>query len=149
MKVILLKDTVNIGDESEIVDVSEGYARNYLIPKKIAIVATDAEVKLLEKNKKKIEKKLEQKKEILRETAKKIGALSLEIKVDIGEGGKMFGSVSASDVAAAIKEVSGIELDKRKIHLEQHIKAPGNYPVTIRLFSDIEAKTQVAVVPSA
>lgn len=149
MKVILLKDTLNIGDENEIVEVSEGYARNYLIPKKVAVAATDSAVKLLERNKKKIEEKLEEKKAVLRETAKKIGALSLEIKVDIGEGGKMFGSVSSSDIAAVIKEISGIELDKRKIHLEQHIKAPGNYPVTIKLFSDIEAKTQVAVVPSA
>lgn len=149
MKVILLKDAVNIGDESEIVEVSEGYARNYLIPKKIAIIATDSEIKLLERNKKKIEQKIEEKKTVLKETAKKLGALSLEIKVDVGEGGKMFGSVSTSDIAAAIKEAAGIEIDKRKISLEHHIKAPGNYPVTIKLFSDIEAKTQVAVVPSA
>jgi large subunit ribosomal protein L9 len=149
MKVILLKDTVNIGEENEIVNVSEGYARNYLIPKKIAVQATDQAIKQLERNKKKIEAKLEEKKAVLRETAKKIGALSLEIKVDVGEGGKMFGSVSSSDVAAAIKEASGIELDKRKIHLEQHIKTPGTYPVAVKLYSDIEAKLQVAVVPSA
>ncbi len=149
MKVILLKDTVNIGEENEIVNVSEGYARNYLIPKKIAVQATDQAIKQLERNKKKIEAKLEVKKSVLRETAKKIGALSLEIKVDVGEGGKMFGSVSSSDVAAAIKEASGIELDKRKIHLEQHIKTPGTYPVAVKLYSDIEAKLQVAVVPSA
>ncbi|MFA5103901.1 MAG: 50S ribosomal protein L9 [Candidatus Margulisiibacteriota bacterium] len=147
MKVVLLKDTVNIGDENEVVDVSEGYARNYLIPKKIAIVATDAAIKYLEKNKKKIEKKIEDKKVLLKEAAKKIGALSLEIKVDVGEGGKMFGSVTNADIAHAIKEAAGIELDKRKIHLDQHIKAPGNYPVTIKLFSDIEAKIQVAVIP--
>ena len=146
MKVVLLKDTVNIGDENEIVEVSEGYARNYLIPKKIAVIATDSAIKFLERNKKKAEKKLEEKKVLLREAAEKIGALSLEIKVDVGEGGKMFGSVSSSDVAAAIKEAAGIEIDKRKIHLEQHIKAPGNYPVTIKLFSDIEVKIQVAVI---
>ncbi len=149
MKVILLKDTVNIGDENDIVEVSEGYARNYLIPKKIAVAATAPAIKLLERNRKKIEKKLEEKKAVLRETAKKISGLSLEIRVDVGEGGKMFGSVSSSDVAAAIKEAAGIELDKRKVHLEQHIKAPGNYPVTVKLFSDIEAKTQVSVIPSA
>lgn len=149
MKVILLKDTVNIGEENEIVNVSEGYARNYLIPKKIAVQATDQAIKQLERNKKKIEAKLEEKKAVLRETAKKIGALFLEIKVDVGEGGKMFGSVSSSDVAAAIKEASGIELDKRKIHLEQHIKTTGTYPVAVKLYSDIEAKLQVAVVPSA
>jgi large subunit ribosomal protein L9 len=150
MKVILLKDMVNIGDENEIVNVSEGYARNFLIPKKIAVEATEAAVKQLERGRKKIEAKLEEKKSALRETAKKIGALNLEIKVDVGDNGKMFGSVTQADVASAIKELSGIELDKKKIQMEHsHLKALGTYPVTVRLYSDIEAKTQVSVVPSA
>jgi len=148
MKVILLKDILNLGEENELVEVSEGFARNYLLPKKSAIVATSYAIAALERNKKNIAKKLEEKKAGFRETAKKLEGKALEIKVDVGEEGKLFGSVSTVDIAGAIKAAYGVDVDRKKIVLSEHIKALGEYPVSVKMFSGVEAKITVQVVPS-
>ncbi len=149
MKVILLKDIKNVGDENEIVNVSEGYARNYLFPKKLAILATEANLAQLERNAKKVQQKLEEKKRKLQELAKMIDGNKIEVKVHVGENKKIFGSVTANDVAEAINQKFGINLDKKKIHLDQHIKILGTYPVLVKLHTDIEAKLEVAVIPDS
>lgn len=146
MKVILLKDIKNVGDENEIVDVSEGYARNYLLPKKLAVIATPTAIADLERNRKKIEQKLEAKKKSLIELAKKLEETPIELYARVGENNKLFGSITAHDVAEAIKQKFGVDLDKRKIHLEQHIKTLGTYQATIKLLSEVEAKVQILVL---
>lgn len=148
MKVILKKDIVNIGDENEIINVSEGFGRNFLLPKKLAIVASSSAIAERERNKKKIEKKANEKKEEMKKVAENIAGKTLEITTDAGESGKLFGSVTAHDIAVAIKKDLGIEIDKRKIALKEHIKAAGEYTFTIKLFKDVEVEMHLKVIAS-
>jgi large subunit ribosomal protein L9 len=148
MKIILVKDVPNVGREQEVVEVSEGYARNYLFPRKAAIVATASALLEKEKNKERHEKKLSGQKEEIKKIAEKLEELSLEIKADAGEGGKLFGSVTSSDIASAIKNAAGIDVDKKRITIDAPIKTLGDYIVSAKLYSDIEAKIKIQVIPS-
>ena len=148
MKVILLKDVSGLGNESEIKEVSEGHARNFLLPRKLAIVADTAALKVQEKNKHRIEKKNIEKKEVMKKTAEKLSEITVEIAADAGEGGRLFGSVTNSDIADAIKKASGVEVDKKKISIEEHIKLCGEYSATVKMFQDVEAKVKINVVPA-
>ncbi len=145
MKVILLKDINNVGDEHETINVSEGYARNYLFPRKLAILSTPAAIAEQERNKKRIDAKKAEKKSALVKVAKELEKLNLEIKADIGEAGKLFGSVTNLDIADAIKAACGKDIEKKKIIMENHIKMLGEYTVVVRLMADVEAKIKVVV----
>lgn len=146
MKVILRKDIVNVGKEGGVIEVSEGYARNYLFPRKLAVPAGDAAVKELEKSKKRLEKKEIEKKEELKKTAEKLGGIAIEIKADAGESGKLFGSVTTTDICEAIKTVSGLEIDKKKIIIEEPIRTLGEHVVLAKLHADIETKVRISVI---
>lgn len=146
MKVILLKDIVNVGDENTVVNVSDGYARNYLFPKKLAISATPAALAVLDRNKTRIEKKIDEKKEVLKKIAKELEGITLEITADAGEQGKLFGSITTHDIAVALKEKTKHEIDRKKILLAEHIKAAGEYEATVKLFSDIEVVIKINVI---
>ena len=145
MKVVLTKDVEKVGKKGEIKNVSAGYARNFLLPKNVAIVATEANIKAVEEKKKRDNVKLAKEKEAFVELAAKISKLSLTISTQVGEEDKMFGAVTTEDIALALKE-QGFEVDKRKIDLVEPIKALGVYEVSVKLHADVNAVVKVWVV---
>jgi len=148
MKVILIKDVDKIADKNDIIDVSEGYARNYLFPNKLAVLATDSAVKELEKKNAVNERKLSSQKGELEKLAKKLGAMNFEIMVDAGDGGKLFGSVTSKDICAAVRANAGIELDKKKVVLAEPLRLVGDYQVPVKLFAEIEAVLKITLSPT-
>ncbi|MBP7737531.1 MAG: 50S ribosomal protein L9 [Spirochaetes bacterium] len=132
MKVILQKDIPNLGDAGDIKEVSPGYARNFLLPRKLVIVANDSSKKAIDHQKKLVKIKKEKRKKQSEKLAESITGLELQIAVQVGEEGKLFGSVTAMDIAKKLKE-KGFEIDKRKIIIETPIKQEGEYTVKIKL----------------
>ena len=149
MKVILLKDVTTLGLKDDICEVSPGYARNFLIPRKLAIATTPPLLEALKAKKKRVEAEKEKELEEMQSLAKRLEGTTFTVKADAGEGGKLFGSVTNQDIAEAIKEESGIEIDKRSILLEEPIKVIGEAEVLIKIFQDIEAKVKVNVLPAS
>lgn len=146
MKIILLQDDKKLGKKGAIVEVNEGFARNFIIPKKIGIEATPKnmnDLKLQKANEEKIAKEQ-------LEAAKKLAAAMEEmpviVKIKAGEGGKTFGSVSTKEIASAMKEQHGVELDKKKIQLTESIKTFGTVEVPVKLHPQVTAKLIVRVV---
>lgn len=146
MKVILYKDVPNLGEEDSVVSVSDGYARNYLLPRKLAGPATSSALAAVEKRRAEKEKRLAEKKAEFEELAKKLSSVLISIPADAGEGGRLFGSVTAQDVATAVQQIAQIEVDKKKIELSEPIKVLGEYSVPIKLFQEITATLKVKVV---
>lgn len=146
MKVILRKEVANLGEADTVAEVSGGYARNYLLPKKLAVPATEAEIAAAEKRKAEREKKLAEKKADFEELAKKISSLEIAVPADAGEGGRLFGSVTTQDIALAVKAAANIELDKKKIEISEPIKTLGDHSVSVKLSGDISADLKVKVV---
>ena len=147
MKVVLLADVKGQGTKDEIVNVSEGYARNFLFPKKLAIVADN---KILNEIKGKEEKRLRQielEKAAALETKAKLESVQVIIKVSAGEGDRLYGAVTAKDIADALLAQHGIKVDKRKI-VTDAIKAFGSYTPEIKLFPEITGKINVIVTNS-
>jgi large subunit ribosomal protein L9 len=140
MKVIVLED-------DRIENVSDGYARNYLLPRKLAILATPQAIASTEKRREKRKTELEQKRAEMRALAEKLEKLEIEISADAGEGGKLFGSITSADIAQAASQLSGAEIDKKKIELEEPIKVVGEHKVTLKLFSEVTAALKVKVSP--
>ncbi len=148
MKVILLQDDKTLGKKGEVVNAKEGYARNFLFPKKVAIEATPANMKVLE-NQKKLQEQKEQ--EILAEAKKleeELVKITLVIKTKSGENGKLFGSITTKEIAELLKETHNIDIDKRKLELEDSIKSVGNYTVKAKLHTKVVAKLNVIVTNS-
>lgn len=143
MKVILLQDVKGSGKKNQIVDVNDGYARNFLFPKKLAKEATSTNVNAVDvQNKAEAHRKEVMKAEAM-ENAKKLSQLTVTV-TGKGGSGKMFGSISSSDVAEAIKAQHGIEIDKKKIDIPT-MKTEGEYTVTLKLFPEVSAKMKVIV----
>ena len=132
MKVILQKDIPNLGDAGDIKDVSDGYARNFLLPRKLVIMASDSSRKAIEHQNKLIKIKKEKRKKQSEKTAAGLVGIELKIAVQVGEEGKLFGSVTSMDIAKKLKE-QGFEIDKRKIIIENPIKQEGEYTIKIKL----------------
>jgi len=132
MKVILQKDIPNLGDAGDVRDVAEGYARNYLLPRKMVILADGSSRKAVEHQDKLIKRKKEKRKKLSEKLAESIQGLEITIGVQVGEEGKLFGSVTALDIAKKLKE-KGFEIDKRKIILENPIRQEGEHIVKIKL----------------
>ncbi|MDN5331427.1 MAG: large subunit ribosomal protein [Tepidanaerobacteraceae bacterium] len=146
MKVILLQDVKTLGKKGDLVDVADGYARNYLFPKNMAVEATPGNLAKLEQEKKAKEKKLARQKMEAEELAEKIKKCHLTLKVKAGVQGKLYGSINSKNIAEALKEQCGIDIDKRKIQLDEPIKAFGSYEVPVKLHPEVEAKLTVRVV---
>lgn len=147
MKVVLLADVRGQGKKDQVIDVSEGYARNFLFPKKLAMVADN---KVMNEIKGKEEKRLRQielEKAAALETKAKLESVQVVIKVAAGESDRLYGAVTAKDVADALLAQYGIEVDKRKISMDA-IKAFGNYTPEIKLFPEITGKINVIVTNS-
>jgi len=144
VKVILRKDVATLGDAGEVVAVKNGYANNFLIPQGIAIRATEGTLKALETEKKQQAKKVELQRKNAREYAQKIEQLSLKVFAKAGESGKLFGTVTSTDIADALK-AQGIEIDRRKITIDAPIKLLGKYEADAKIFMDIMVKIQFEV----
>lgn len=138
MKVIILED-------DRVENVSDGYARNFLFPRRLAAPATAAALVAVAKRQEKKKAELEKRKAELHELADKLSALELVITADAGEGGKLFGSVTTADLARAIKQTAGLDVDRRKIGLNEPLKTVGDYTVNVKLFQDITASLKVKV----
>jgi len=144
MKVLLKEDVDNLGAIGSVVDVARGYGRNYLIPRNLAVEANPNNVKQFEHQKKMVLVKAEKIKIAAGEYADKISEISITIEARAGEGDKLFGSVTTMDIAEALSE-KGVEVDKRKIVLEEPIKRLGTYDVTVKVRQDVTAAVKVEV----
>jgi large subunit ribosomal protein L9 len=145
MKVILRQDHEKLGEAGSVINVKPGFARNYLIPQGVAMVATDANLKRFESEKQQLSWKKEKEKRDAQELAKVLENISCTITVQVGEEDKLFGSVTSQHIAEALEEQDH-KIDKRKILLEEPIKSLGIYSVPIKLHTDVEAKIKVWVV---
>ena len=146
MEVILKEDVPNLGKMGETVRVRDGYARNYLLPRKLVVTADKKNLKAFEHHKRVL---AVQSQKVVRQAqtlSDKLAALELKIFVKVGEEGKLFGSVTNMDIEKALRE-KGFEVERRKIHLEEPIKTTGEYAVPVRLTADVTAALKISVVP--
>lgn len=146
MIVILQKDLKGTGKAGDVVKVSDGYARNMLIPKGIAKEATEGNIKSLEKQKAIAAEKKAEQKAAAQATAEKIGSLKVTIQSKGGEGGRLFGSITSKDIAEALAAQHDIKIDKKKIDLGGPIKQTGDFTVPIKLYSEVTANLNVTVI---
>lgn len=145
MKIILLQDEKKLGKKGDIIEASEGYARNYILPKKIGVEATSKNLNDLKLQKANEEKVAQEQLKAAQELAKVLETKQVVIHVKAGEGGKMFGSVSSKEIVSEFKKQHNMELDKKKIVLADSIKAFGNYEVAIKLHPQVTGKFVVKV----
>jgi len=145
MKVILKEDVKKIGSMGQIVTVADGFARNYLVPKGLAVEANIKNMKSLEHAKKVIQEKAKKVKTSVQDFADRLSKISLVIKAKAGEEGKLFGSVTTMDIAEQLKN-EGIEIDKKKISLDEPIKRIGTYAVSVRLHPEVDTQITLQVV---
>ncbi|MEG6584384.1 50S ribosomal protein L9 [Dendrosporobacter sp. 1207_IL3150] len=145
MKVILQEEVKKLGKKGDIIEVSEGYARNFLLPKKLAVEATATNVNSINQKKASEARKQQQAIDEAKLLAAQISKLEVTIPVKTGEGGKLFGSVTAKDIADALVAQHKIDLDKRKIEIKDAIKGLGTYPVTIKVHPEITSRIQVHI----
>ncbi len=146
MKLILCDDVKSLGKKGDVVDVAEGYARNFLLPRKLATEADRGALAQLGEQRKAKQRRDEQILGEAQELARKIEAARLAIPAKAGSNGRLFGAVTNADVAAAIAKALAIKVDKHKIELTNQIKALGSFPVEIKLHQNVVAKTMVDVV---
>ena len=146
MKVILQQDVKKVGSKGDVVEVSEGYGRNFLLPKKLAVEATAANLETAKQKANSAARKKQQATDEARLLASQLEKVSVTVAVRIGEGGKLFGSVTGKDVADALAKDNGIELDRRKIALKSEITGPGEYEAVIKVHPEIQSTIKVLVV---
>ena len=146
MKVILLEDVKSLGKKGQIVNVSDGYARNLLLPKKLGVEATGKNMNDLKLQKAHEDKVAQENLDAAKAFAEELKDKQVDVGIKVGEGGRTFGSVSTKEIAAAAKEQTGMDLDKKKMHLPEAIKALGVYEVPVKLHPQVTAKLSVHVV---
>ncbi|MCL6482302.1 MAG: 50S ribosomal protein L9 [Firmicutes bacterium] len=145
MQVILQQTIEKLGTAGQVVDVAPGYARNYLLPRRLAIEATPANLKRLEKIREQFARKAAGEKEVAQQLAERLATVTLTIPRKAGETDQLFGSVTAADIAEALHAL-GYPVEKRKIQLEEPIKLVGEYEVALRLHPEVTAAVKVQVV---
>lgn len=146
MKVILLQDVKSLGKKGEIVEVSDGYARNFVLPKKLGAEANSKNMNDLKLQKANEEKIAKEQLEAAQELAKVLAMKEVVVKMKSGEGGKTFGSISSKEIAEEAKKQCGLELDKKKIQLPEAIKSLGAYEVNVKLHTKVTGKLKVKVI---
>lgn len=146
MKVILLEDVKSLGKKGEIVNVSDGYARNALFPKKLGVEANNKNLNDLKLQKKHEEKVAKEQYDAAVELGKVVEEQKVVVKVKCGEGGRMFGTVSTKEIAEETKKQTNLDLDKKKMQLSDPIKALGTYEIPVKLHPKVTAKLSVQVV---
>lgn len=145
MKIILLEDVKSVGKKGDLVELKEGYARNFIIPKKLGVEATGQNLntlKLQNQNKEKIAK---EQLEAAKALAEELEKMTVKLEIKGGEGGKTFGSVSSKEIAKGVLDQYGKEIDKKKIQLSEAIKTEGTHEVTVKLHPKVAAKLKVHV----
>ncbi len=145
MKVVLLQDVKGQGKKDQIINVSDGYARNFLFPKGLAAEVTGSVLNEIKNKEASKAHKIELEKAAARETAEKLAAVRVAFKVKSGGAGRMYGSVTAKDIAEALKAQHKIDIDKRKLILDEPIKQYGTYTVEVKLYTEITGKVTVSV----
>lgn len=145
MEVILLEDVKSLGKKGEIVKVSEGYARNFIFTKKLGIEATPKNLNDLKLQKANEAKVAAQQLADAKELAAKLEAETVKVYIRTGEGGRNFGAVSSKEIVAAVKEQTGLDVDKKKIHLDEAIKTLGPKEVTVKLHKEVSATLKILV----
>ena len=145
MKIILLQDVKSLGKKGEIVNVNDGYARNFILPKKLGAEATAKnlnDLKLQKNNEKKV---AQENLDAAKELATELAAGKVELAIKVGEGGRTFGSVSSKEIAAAVKDQMKLDVDKKKIVLKENIKTLGTHIVNVKLHPEVTAELKVVV----
>ena len=145
MKVILTEDVKSLGKKGEIVEVSDGYARNFILKKKKGLEANSKNLNDLKLKKANEDKIAQEQYEAARELGKTIEAVEIKMSIKTGEGGKAFGSIASKEIAAELKEQMGLEVDKKKIQLKETIKTVGTHEVPIKLHPKVTATLKVIV----
>ena len=148
MKVILMQDVKSLGKKGEIVNVNDGYARNFILPKKLGVEANGKNLNDLKLKKQNEEKVAQENLDAAKELAAKLGEGKVELKIKTGEGGKTFGSVSSKEIAVAVKEQMGIDIDKKKIQLKESIKTLGMHLVPVKLHPKVTAEPAPITSPA-
>lgn len=149
MKVILLENVKSLGKKGEIVNVNDGYARNFILPKKLGVEATGKnlnDLKLQKNNEKKV---AQENLDAAKELAAELSAGKVELAIKVGEGGRTFGSVSSKEIAVAVKDQMQLDIDKKKIQLKETIKSLGTHIVTVKLHPEVSAELKVVVKEEA
>lgn len=145
MKIILLQDEKKLGKKGDIIEASEGYARNYILPKKIGVEATPGNMNDLKLKKANEDRIAKEQLEAAKALAARLDEKQVTVKIKAGEGGRAFGSVSSKEIAAACKEQHDIDLDKKKILLQENLRSFGTYEVAIKLHPQVTGKLTVKV----
>lgn len=145
MKVILKEDVKNLGAAGSIVNVADGYARNFLIPRNLAVEASNRNIKAIEQERKKIEDAARKAKESAQELSNRLSSLTVQIMAKAGEEGKLFGSITNADISEALKR-EGFDVDRKRIMLEEPIKRLGTYTVNVKVYQDIIVPVNINVV---
>lgn len=149
MKVILLENVKSLGKKGEIVNVNDGYARNFILPKKLGVEATGKnlnDLKLQKNNEKKV---AQENLDAAKELAAELSAGKVELAIKVGEGGRTFGSVSSKEIAVAVKDQMQLDIDKKKIQLKESIKSLGTHIVIVKLHPEVSAELKVVVKEEA
>lgn len=145
MKVILKEEVFNLGQPGQVVEVTAGYARNYLLPKGLALSATSQNLKLFEQQRKTLQVRLDKSRQEAEGLARRLGAVTCTIPVRVGEQDRLFGSITSQDIAACLEQ-QGIPIDRKRVQLDHPIRTIGLYHVTIRLHPEVKAQLKVEVV---
>ncbi|MDP2859897.1 MAG: 50S ribosomal protein L9 [Bacillota bacterium] len=146
MKAILLEDARDLGKKGAVINVADGYARNYLFPRKIAVEANETNMRSLNQEKKRLDDKS---KKLLAEARQAVAALdnaTVTVRAKAGESGRLFGSITSKDIADAVERTFKIEIDRKHIEIDDQIKTIGLYLATLKLHQDVEVKINVHVV---
>ena len=147
MKVILLSDVKGKGKKGQMVEVSDGYARNFILPKKVGIEANGANLNDLKLQKANEEKVAKEQLEAAQEMAKKLDEMKVVLRIKTGEGGRTFGAITGKEISKALEEQCGKKVDKKKIQLNDSIKSVGSFDVAIKLHPKVTAQLKVCVEP--
>ncbi|WP_297635625.1 50S ribosomal protein L9 [uncultured Clostridium sp.] len=148
MKVILLQDVKKIGKKGEVINASDGYARNFLFPKKLAKEATDSNLHILNNQKENERKQKLAEIEAAQKLASELKGKEVKIEGKVGDSGKLFGAITSKDVAEEINKVYKVNIDKKKIVMDT-IKVAGGYEVEVKLYPEVSTKMKVIIVPKA
>ncbi|WP_416827918.1 50S ribosomal protein L9 [Ectobacillus polymachus] len=145
MKVIFLKDVKGKGKKGEVKNVADGYAQNFLLKQGLATEASNSNINVLQAQKRKEEKEAEQELQHSQELKEKIESITVELKAKSGEGGRLFGSISSKQIAEELLKAYGIKIDKRKLEMEDSIRALGHTNIVVKLHPQVTAKLKVHV----
>jgi large subunit ribosomal protein L9 len=148
MKVFLMKDVPGVGEANQVVDVSDGHARNYLLPRKLAVRATEGQIKIAQQHAENRTRRVERERERAQQLADTLAQTSISFKVKAGETGRLYGSITSSDVAERLSSVVGNEFDKRWILMDRSIRDIGEHMIDLKLDGGVRGHIRVIVEPS-